>query len=222
MKNSKQYAERIQKLYRRLKRDYPKVQQACFDEPVEAIVYAIISENTTEAASQSINKKSAEYFVDLNELRASKSEEIAELLGESYPAAKETAAKLTKILMAIFNQHHKLSLQALKKMGKRPAKQALEKLEGISEFAVDYCMLTSLQAHAIPLTETMVGYLKSSSFVDPGADRQDIEGFLTRQIAAKDAYEFYNLLRRESESAAPKKRASHKLEKTAKADKAAD
>ncbi len=88
----------------------------------------------------------------------------------------------------------------VKKTGKRPAKQVLEKLDGISHFAVNYCMLTSLQGHAIPLTQKMVEYLRSNELVGPQADEQEIEGFLTRQISAKDAYEFYALLRVESES----------------------
>ena len=42
--------------------------------------------------------------------------------------------------------------------------------------------------------------LRQNAVVDPEADLHDIEGFLTRQVAAKNAYEFYGLLRRESET----------------------
>ena len=216
MKNSRQYAEKLKKLYHRWKRSSAKVEPACYEEPAEALVYAIISENTTEAAAQTISKKFYEHFADLNELRVTRPEEIVEVLGEDTPAARDAAARLPKILMTIFDQHHKVSLQVLKKIGKRPAKQALEKLEGVNNFAVDYCMLTSLQAHAIPLTATMVDYLRNSGLVDPNADKEEIQGFLTRQLSAKDAYEFYALLRHESElQKAPKK-------KTAKASKTAD
>ena len=61
-------------------------------------------------------------------------------------------------------------------------------------------MLTSMQAHAVPLTEDMIEYLRRNGAIAPDATEEDIEGFLTRQVAAKDAYEFYALLRRESES----------------------
>jgi hypothetical protein len=71
----------------------------------------------------------------------------------------------------------------------------------VSRFAVDYCLLTSLQAHAVPLTDDMVQYLKQHQIIGTEAERADIESFLVRQIAAKDAFEFYALLRRESESA---------------------
>ncbi len=61
-------------------------------------------------------------------------------------------------------------------------------------------MLTSLHGHAIPLTKKMIEYLRSNQLVHPDADEQQIEGFLARQISAENAYEFYALLRRCSES----------------------
>ena len=72
-------------------------------------------------------------------------------------------------------------------------------MDGTSPFAVNYCMLTSLQGHAIPLTKKMIEYLRSNQLVHVDADEQQIEGFLARQISAENAYEFYALLRRHSE-----------------------
>ena len=83
-----------------------------------------------------------------------------EVLGGDTPAARAAASAIIKVLNGIFNEYHKVSLEALRKLGKRPARQALEKIEGMSRFAVDYCMLTSLHGHAIPLTEKMTEYLK--------------------------------------------------------------
>ncbi len=204
-----------------MKQCYPKVESLTYDEPVQAVVYAILSENMSEAAAQSASKRFADYFVDLNDLRVSRPEEVMEILGQDTPVTRYIAATLGRVLSAIFNQYNSVSLQALKKIGKRPAKQVLEKLDGISHFAVNYCMLTSLQAHAIPLTTGMIEYLISNELVDAGADQQEIEGFLTRQISAKNAYEFYALLRRESESrrAKPKTTAARRAKTAATARK---
>ena len=81
-----------------------------------------------------------------------------------------------------------------------------EKIDGVSRFAVDFCCLTSLQGHAIPLTKKMIEYLRSNQLVHPDADEQQIEGFLARQIPAANAYEFYALLRRQSESRKEKRK----------------
>ncbi len=199
MKNSKEYSQKIHKLYRLLKRKYPKPKKVIYDDPVEALVYAIVSENLSETASQSAMRRFADYFVDLNDLRVSRVEEIIEVLGEDTPVTRDTASALTKALAVVFSKYNTVCLKAFEKIGKRPAKQALEQIDGTSAFVVNYCMLTSLQAHAIPLTKKMTEFLISNELVHPDADIQQIEGFLTRQIPAENAYEFYALLRRHSE-----------------------
>jgi len=206
MKNSQEYSKKIQRLHRSLNRKYPKVQKVIHDEPADAIVYAIISAELSKKATESAIKRFADYFVDLNDLRVSQTEEIVEMLGEDTPVTRTIASTITMVLRAVFNEYHKVSLEALKKTGKRPARQILEKLEGTSRFAVNYCMLTSLQGHAIPLTEGMIEYLKSKELVYPDADEQQIGGFLAKQISAKKGYEFYALLRRESEARRSKKK----------------
>lgn len=200
MKNSQEYSKKIQRLHRSLSRKYPKVQKVIHDEPANAIVYAIISAELSKKATESAIKRFADYFVDLNDLRVSQTEEIVEMLGEDTPVTRTIASTITMVLRAVFNEYHKVSLEALKKIGKRPARQILEKLEGTSHFVVDYCMLTSLQGHSIPLTKGMIEYLTSKELVYPDADEQRIGGFLAKQISAKKGYEFYALLRRESEA----------------------
>ena len=170
MKNSKDYSKKIQKLYRSLSRKYPKVQKVSHEKVIDAIIYAVISAEMSERMTDSVIKKLAGYFVDLNDLRVSRSEEIVEVLGKDNNVTMNIASTITMILNGIFNEYHKVSLEALKKIGKRPAKQALEKIDGTSRFVVDYCLLTALGGHAIPLTDKMVKYLKTSEFVNPDAD----------------------------------------------------
>ena len=196
MKNSKDYSRKVQKLYRTLKPKYPKVQKLTYEEPADALVYAIISEDTSDSQTKAALKRFGDYFIGLNDLRVSTMEEIVEMLGENTPVTRAIASTLTSILMCVFDEHHKMSLEPLKKIGKRPARSALEKMEGVSRFGVDYCMLTALAGHAIPLTANMVEYLRSNEMVHPEANEQEIGGFLAKQIAAKNGYEFYRLLRR--------------------------
>ncbi|MCJ7729349.1 MAG: hypothetical protein MUO27_05690, partial [Sedimentisphaerales bacterium] len=181
------------------KRKYPGVQPVTHDDPVEALVYSIVSENLTARAAQTAMKRLVENFADFNDLRVSRSEEIVEALGENTPETKQIASSLTKALAAAFNRYHTLSLEALKKLGKRPARQILEQMDGTSRFVVNYCVLTALHGHAIPLTKKMLEYLRDNKLVHPNADEQEIEGFLTRQIPAHNGYEFYHLLRAQSE-----------------------
>lgn len=206
MKNSKEYSKKVLELYRSLKAKHPKVKKVTYDEPADAVVYAIIGENMNGPATESAIKRFVDYFIDLNDLRVSQEEEILEVLGEDTPNAKNIASNLQKALKAVFDQYNSVSLETLKKIGKRPARQVLEKMDGISPFVVNYCMLASLQSHAIPLTKEMIQYLRNNQMVEPDADEQQIEGFLAKQISAENAYEFYVLLRRQSESRRTKKK----------------
>jgi len=213
MKDSKTYSPKVHKLYRSLKRRFPKVQKVLYDEPVDAVIYAIVSENMSEKMAKSAIKKFDDYFVDSNELRVSQAEEIIEVLGEDTPVTRNIASVVIRVLRAVFDEYNTVSLSALKKIGKRPAMQILEKMDGTSRFTVNYCVLTSLQGHAMPLTKKMIEYLKTNQIVHPDADEQQIEGFLARQISAKNTYEFYALLRRCSEA---RKAAQNKKKTTAK------
>ena len=212
MKDSKDFSKKIQKLYRSLKQRYAKQETVEFEEPVDALVYAIVSENLTGQQAQSAIKRFKDYFVDWNDLRVATAEEIVEVLGKDIAPARSIAQTLIGALKTVFEKYNMLSLQGLKKLGKRPAKILLEKLAGATPFIVDYCMLTSMQGHAIPLTPVMIGFLKANQLVHAEATYEEIEGFLTRQIPAKNAYEFYELLRHESES--PKARKTKSAKKT--------
>jgi endonuclease III len=213
MKDSSQYSKKVQKLYRSLKRKPVKQASVEYDEPVDSLVYAVVSETITELQAQAALKKLKDYFVDFNDLRVASVDEIAEVLGPDVPSGHNIATTLVGSLRAVFEKYNMLSLQTLKKLGKRPAKQVLEKLAGATPFIVDYIMLTALQGHAIPLTAKMIEYLKANELIHPEAGHEEIEGFLTRQISAKNVYEFYSLVRHESESPKSRKKSERKTKK---------
>ena len=122
MKNSKEYSKKIQTLYRALKRKYPKTQKLTYDEPTEALIYAIVTENISIAETQSAMKRFADYFVDSNDLRVSRSEEIVEMLGVDTTVAQKIALTLTTASRTIFEKNNIFRLTSLKKIGKRSAR----------------------------------------------------------------------------------------------------
>lgn len=220
MKNSKDYAGKIQSLYRELKRKGTKVEAVTYEDPLEALIYGVLCEKMSQAESLSAQKRLKKNFVDLNDLRVSSMLEIMEMIGKEGAEFRETAQRIINILKLVFESYNLVSLKELVAMGKRPAKQSLEKIEGVTKFSVDYCFLTSLGGHVIPLTERMVNYLKENELVNPDSDADEIEGFLSRQIAAKNGYEFYALVREESETAGHKSKVKKTAPEKAKAKNA--
>lgn len=200
MKDSKEYSGKIRKLFRSLKREHGKVTSPEYKDPLEALVYAIISEHADLSSSKSIVKRMKGYFVDLNDLRVSRTEEILEILESSVEHPKKTATTLRQVLNSVFNKYDTVSLKVLTETGKRQAKKVLDKFEGASRFSIDYCFMSALGGHSIPLTEKMLNYLKTNELVHPESTFEEITGFLDRQITVSNAYTFYSLLRLESEA----------------------
>jgi hypothetical protein len=200
MKDSKKYGTEIQKFYRSLKRKNPKVKKVEYDDVTESLVHAAVLEHMSESAMRAAFKRFNEHFVDFNDMRVSRPEEIVDMLGQDSEDARKASAGVARILTSIFRKYNNVNLDSLRKLGKRQGRVVLEKFDGMSRFCVNYCMLTALQGHAIPLTEAMVKYLRDNGLVHSEAQLDEIEGFLARQVSAANAYEFYTLLRRQSES----------------------
>lgn len=223
MKDSKDYSPKVTKLFKSLKRQGGSADMPTYADPIEAVVEALMSECMTQPAAVRTAKRMKTHFVDLNDLRVSRKEEILDVFGDHSPEAEHSAAAITQVLNALFEKQNKVTLEALRHEGKRQAKKELEEIAGITPFAVSYCFLTALDGHAIPLTPPMLGYLRNNDLVHPDADDHEIAGFLERQVAAADAYTFYTLLRDEAEQgqAASKTKAADKPAAPAKTKTAA-
>ena len=219
MKDSKKYAKKVTKLFATLKKAASKPKEPEYKDPIEAVVYAVVSEHTTLTAAKSAIRKINTHFVDFNDLRVSRVEEIVDILNIDQEVAAKIAEQMTLVLNSIFNRYDKVSLEGLFEVGKRQARKELQELNTFSDFVLGYCFLTSLDGHAIPLTETIVEYLRQNKLVYPTAKPSAIEGFLERQISSSEGYLFYDLLRVESEKNVKKpvkKKAVAKKKTTAK------
>lgn len=201
MKDSKKYADKLLKTFRSLKRGHGKVTKPKYEFSTDALIYAIVSEQIPDGAACAAIKKLNKHFVDWNDLRVSRDEEVVDVLGKDTAENRRIAEALTQSLNTIFNKYDVVNLDALQEGGKRQAKALLEKLLPSSRFVINYTVLTALDGHAVPLTPKILDYLKSNELVQPDAAIEEIEGFLERQISASQAYDFYAVFRQESESA---------------------
>ena len=203
MKDSKKYSPKVTKLFRALKKDGDVQEMPSYKDPLDAVVFALVGELMDEAVAVRTVRRMEKHFVDKNDLRVSRKEEILDVFKDHSEDAEKSARAMTKTLNTIFEKYDKVSLKFLREEGKRQARKELEEIEGITPFAASYCFLTALDGHAIPLNSKMLEYLRANQLVHPDATDHDIAGFLERQIGAADAYAFYVLLRHEAETAKP-------------------
>jgi hypothetical protein len=218
MKDNNQYQQKLKKLFAILKKGDEKLKKPVFDDPIETIVFAVLCEKSTESSAKTALKKIQSHFVDLNDLRVARIEEITEIIGQDIEESEKCAIKLTSLLNAIFQKYDCLTPEDPAGAGKKGLKEILEKFNGITNFICSYIMLTVSNAHSVPLTEKMIQYLKTYNVVDPQLANEQIAAFVEKQISAASDYTFYVLVRHDSELVNPKA-ALLVSEKKPKADK---
>jgi hypothetical protein len=122
--------------------------------------------------------------------------EIHEMLGVRYPAIEKRVAMITQSLNNIFEREHTLSLDRLRTVSKRDARQFLRELPDIHPFVEAYVMLFAFDGHAFPLDSEILDYLREQGIVEDGATVDDAQRFVEHQLKADECYEMFVALRR--------------------------
>lgn len=194
MKDGTAYASKLKKAYSQLRRAAPKPPLREPDDPLRRLAIGIFSLGTTDDRGEAAVEKLLSIMVDWNEIRVSSPPELGAVLGNAVPDTVGRCDALVRALRWIYDSENCLSLDRLKSLGRREARQYLEKIEGADEFAAAGVLLWSLNGHAIPVSDPVLAYLKDSDLVHPEASRADVQAFLERHISAQDARDFCMVL----------------------------
>jgi len=176
---------------------------------LQALVRAAMSFDMPDAKADEAMRHIEREFVDLNELRVATDLEIQELLGTRYPAIERRVAMITQSLNDIFEREHTMSLDRLKTVSKRDARQFLRELPDIHPFVEAYVMLYAFDGHAFPMDEETLDYLREQGIVEDGATLDEAQRFVEHQLKAEECHDLFASLRRvvSDESARPRKKA---------------
>ena len=208
MKNATKHAEELRSLMKRLIKEHkPEPKQV--QEPLRALVRAAMSFDMPDAKADEAMRHIEREFVDLNELRVATDLEIQELLGTRYPAIERRVEMITRSLNDIFEREHTLSLDRLKTVSKRDARQFLRELPEIHPFVEAYVMLFAFDGHAFPLDDEILEYLREQGIVEDGATVDDTQRFIEHQLKAEECYDLFAAMRKavSDEGSRPKKKA---------------
>ncbi|RIK83297.1 MAG: hypothetical protein DCC68_04015 [Planctomycetota bacterium] len=168
----------LAKTHKTLKKHYKPATVA--DRPLLGqLLFALCLENSPHEAAEKALAELQTGFFDWNEVRVSTVTELAELMGQLRDP-KSQAANLKRALQAVFESTYSFDLDALKKKNLGQAVKDLEKLPGVTPFAVAFVTQTSLGGHAIPLDRGALEALfvlgiatekEAASGVVPGVER---------------------------------------------------
>jgi hypothetical protein len=206
MKNATKYADELKALCKRLLKHNPPGGAAAQVDPLQALVRGAMLYEVSDTRADEAMKLIDREFVGLNELRVATDLEIQELLGARYPAIEKRVAMITQSLNAIFEREHTLSLDRLKTISRRDARQFLRELPEIHPFVEAYVMLFSFDGHAFPMDEDILGYLKSHDAIDPGATQEEAQKFVEHHLKAEECRDLFLALRKAVGDGAKKKK----------------
>jgi len=195
MKNANKHADELRALHKRVSKDF-KAEPRQPQDPLRALVRGAMSYDVSDARAEVAMRAIEKEFVDLNELRVATDLEIHELLGTRYPAIERRVAMITQSLNNIFEREHTLSLDRLKTVSKRDARQFLRELPDIHPFVEAYVMLYSFDGHAFPVDEEFLVSFRENGVIEDGTPAEEAQRFVEHHFKADECFEFYAALRR--------------------------
>lgn len=194
MKNGTAYAARLKKAFSRHRATVPKPQIPEPDDSLHRLAVAILGVSCSETTAERAVKRACAIMADWNEMRISSPAELDSAMGGTIPSGLERCRQLITALQSIFDRENRLSLDRLKSLGRREARQYLESLNGVDAFAVASVMLWSLGGHAIPVHDRLLRVFREANLVHPDAGRAEVQAFLERHVSAAEAKEFCLLM----------------------------
>jgi len=192
MKNATQYEKKVKKLLKGMKK--VPVEAVEPDEALDVLVRAVLEADAAERDVLGTLAAIEEEFVGVNELRVCQAKELADVLGKDFPFARRKAETLGRVLNGVFYRTSEMSMAYLAKMTKRELRRYLLEL-GVGEYEAGLVVLRCFGGHAVPVDQTLAETLEMNGLVEPGSSPADVQGFLERIVAQKDAWSVHLFFR---------------------------
>lgn len=190
MKDGTLYAGKLKKAFSKQRQATPAGEIPEADDPVRRLAIAILGEDSGESNAAAALDRMLSNMVDWNEIRVSTPDQLNRAMGEKLSDGAEKAKRLSRALHGIYMHEHKISLERLRNLGRREARDYLEALEGANDYSAASVMLWSFGGHAIPINDAFHRTLRDAGLVHEGATRVEVQAFLERNVPAAQAKEF--------------------------------
>jgi endonuclease III len=194
MKNATKHADTLKSYLKKLLKQHEVPALATID-PLRALVRGClcydISDSKADEAFEIIDRD----FVDLNELRVATELEAIEILGPRYPDIESRVAQFIQCLNGIFAREHTLSLERLRTIPRREARQFLRELPGITPFVDGYTVLYGLGAPAFPVDQSIMDMLHDEGILEDQSTPDEAQRFVEHQLKDDECYRLFWCMR---------------------------
>jgi len=113
---------------------------------------------------------------------------------------------ITGCLNAIFEREHTLSLDRLKTVSKKDARQFVRELPMMHPFVEAYVMIYGFEGAAVPVDDEMLAYLRSEGAFEEKTTLDEAQRFLEQHVKIEEWYDFFVCIRRAVYSDAARKK----------------
>lgn len=196
------HAAAFQSVIDHLKKTYEPAPATAEIEPIRHLVYSFLLWDCFTNRADNAFKRIEETYVDMNDLRVSRAEEIMGVLGKTYPNAEERVARIKAALREIYLREHAVSLATVREGGKREARKYVDSLDGMHPFVAARVCLLGMDCHAVPIEERLLDKLIKGGVFEADTPIDKATGAIERHVKASEGLETYLLLQAYSEDTA--------------------
>lgn len=195
MKQGTHYASRIKKAFAQLRQQVvdPEIPEPT--DPLHQLVIATFAVAYGQPAATKAIRALLARMAGWNEVRVSRPEEINRAMRLGSPDPLVYCQRIVDVLEGVYERENTLSLNRLKQLGRREARQYLDELPGVDEYGTASVTLWSLGGHGIPVDDALLKELREADLVHPEASRAEVQAFLERHVNATDAKAFCIIMR---------------------------
>ncbi len=185
-------AAKLTKTHKVLRKHYDPIAPA--ERPLlEHLLYACCLEGAKCSEADEAFARLQQAYFDWNEVRVTTIAELAEVMS-CLPQPSPAASKLKKTLQAVFETYYSFELEALKKENIGQAVKKLQKLDGVTPFAIAYMTQLGLGGHAIAVSQGALQALQIVGIISEAEVRQRRVPGMERAIPKSKGIEFSSLL----------------------------
>ncbi|MEZ6094079.1 MAG: hypothetical protein R3C03_07535 [Pirellulaceae bacterium] len=193
MSTAAQRNEKINKLYKVVKKHYQPIMPPSNRTVIEHMLYSCCLEDSTYELADEVFARLQEEYFDWNEVRVTTINELAEVM-KRLPKADEAANRIRRTLHGLFEAHYTFDLEFLKKENLGKAIEQLGKYKGMSPFCIAYTTQVAFAGHSIPIDQSFIDVALVIDIVsEADAASMKVTG-LERTIPKNKGVEFASLV----------------------------
>lgn len=183
----------------RLKRMYgAPAKQPAQAEVVEQMILAILAHNESSSKAQSVLQRLKGHYVDFNELRVARPNDLAAHMGSAFTEAAAKAKTILMILKGIFDRENNFDLEFLKSKSKQDLEKYFSEIPGSDNYLLSSVILYCCGRQAFPLDDKMLEACKELELAQGPVSQENMQAYFERQLRSADSYAFSCLLKKYS------------------------